>query len=62
MRLYASALAEKACSKSDSRGCNFMGYRYAKGQGVEKDATKARGFFNKACTLKVDTACAELRN
>ncbi|GAA8679906.1 hypothetical protein Kyoto142A_02470 [Helicobacter pylori] len=42
---------EKACELNSSSGCNFLGFLYKNGQGVEKDLIKATYFYSKACEL-----------
>ncbi|GAA7186951.1 hypothetical protein HpCK14_02690 [Helicobacter pylori] len=42
---------EKACELNSGSGCNFLGFLYENGQGVEKDLIKAAYFYSKACEL-----------
>ncbi len=42
---------EKACELNSGSGCNFLGFLYENGQGVEKDLIKAAYFYPKACEL-----------
>ncbi|GAA7983583.1 hypothetical protein HpCS16_02220 [Helicobacter pylori] len=52
---------EKACDLNNGRGCNFLGFLYENGQGVEKDLIKAAYFYSKACKLGNQKACEVLK-
>ncbi|GAA8978278.1 hypothetical protein EKB5_01050 [Helicobacter pylori] len=51
---------EKACELNSGSGCNFLGFLYENGQGVEKDLIKAAYFYSKACELKEGDGCGAL--
>ena len=40
---------EKACNDNDGRGCSNLGKLYAAGDGVERDESKAKIYYEKAC-------------
>ncbi|GAA6953807.1 hypothetical protein CHC183_02140 [Helicobacter pylori] len=42
---------ERACELNSGSGCNFLGFLYENGQGVEKDLIKAAYFYSRACEL-----------
>ncbi len=52
---------EKACDLNNGRECNFLGFLYENGQGVEKDLIKAAYFYSKACKLGNQKACEVLK-
>ncbi|WP_194147957.1 tetratricopeptide repeat protein [Helicobacter pylori] len=52
---------EKACELNSGSGCNFLGFLYENGQGVEKDLIKAAYFYSKACKLGNQKACEVLK-
>ncbi|GAA9614350.1 hypothetical protein HpVa114_01180 [Helicobacter pylori] len=43
---------ERACELNSGSGCNFLGFLYENGQGVEKDLIKAAYFYSKACKFR----------
>ena len=51
---------EKACNLGDGKGCNDLGIKYVKGEGVAKDEYKAIEFYRKACNLKYAWGCDNL--
>ncbi|WP_033122657.1 tetratricopeptide repeat protein [Helicobacter pylori] len=51
---------EKACELNSGSGCNFLGFLYENGQGVEKDLIKAAYLYSKACELKEGDGCGVL--
>ncbi|AJD65367.1 beta-lactamase [Helicobacter pylori] len=52
---------EKACELNSGSGCNFLGFLYEYGQGVEKNLTKVSYFYSKACELGDRKACEMLK-
>ncbi|GAA6918306.1 tetratricopeptide repeat protein [Helicobacter pylori] len=52
---------ERACELNSGSGCNFLGFLYENGQGVEKDLIKAAYFYSKACKLGNQKACEVLK-
>ena len=51
---------KKSCSLNNGKGCNDLGIRYEKGEGVTKDKSKAVAFYKKACDLKFSYGCNNL--
>lgn len=56
-RRLADPPALKACEAGDAKACTSAGMIYERGNGVEKDATKARILYNRGCSLGDNTAC-----
>jgi hypothetical protein len=59
---YASArkLFAQACDGGELRGCNYLGFIYAKGLGVQSDEVAAGKIYQKACDQGSLTSCAGL--
>ena len=53
-------LYKKACDGGDVKGCFNLGTLYEKGEGVEKDFSKAIQLYKKACDGGVANGCANL--
>lgn len=51
-----------ACDSGDADGCVELGAAYYKGEGVNKDPTKAADLYRKACDGGVAKACYYLGN
>jgi hypothetical protein len=54
------ALFRKACDKGETTGCVDLGWAYASGTGVDKNATMAANFFGMACNNKTTLGCIGL--
>ncbi|BAJ58551.1 sel1 repeat family protein [Helicobacter pylori] len=51
---------EKACELNSGSRCNFLGFLYENGQGVEKNLIKAAYLYSRACDLKDGRGCSTL--
>lgn len=49
-----------ACYGGEMKGCNYLGYLYAKGLGGPQDTKKARDVYQKACDEGTLSSCASL--
>ena len=52
--------AEAACERGDGAACNSAGQRYALGEGVPRNDTKAFERYERACDLKLAVGCVNL--
>ncbi len=53
---------KKACEGGSAWGCRALGLMYASGpQGVPKDPKRALDYTRRACSMKLESACQELR-
>lgn len=51
-------LLQKACGKSEPKGCTFLGYLFSRGIGVTQDGARALQLFKDACRMHEPTACS----
>jgi serine/threonine-protein kinase len=49
-----------ACDKGDAAACNRLGVRYARGDGVTRDETKAFALYKRACDRKLAVGCVNV--
>jgi serine/threonine-protein kinase len=57
----SAAYMAKACNGGEYVGCGHLGVFYENGEGVPKDADKAKGLLGSACNHGSDWACVELK-
>ena len=51
---------ERACSSGDAAACGRLGFRYEKGNGVQKDVSRAVAFYKQACHGGSAISCGAL--
>ena len=56
----ARLLFHLACYGGETKGCNYLGYLYAKGLGGAQDIQKAREVYQRACDQGTLSSCASL--
>ena len=55
--LQAVSFWQKACDAESAEGCSNLAMCYLRGEGVDKDAPKAKQLFKKACDLGDEGSC-----